>query len=100
MTPVRLEPTASQSPVEHSTTEPLRSHILVILVEVTLGLVHNLYTCKFDVELVSQTTFSRKTNENWYRSPPPDHQHGVKVWKTTVNLEIFERILFSRIALK
>ena len=34
------------------------TYILIILVEVTLGLVHNLYTCKFDVELLSQTTFS------------------------------------------
>ena len=27
VTPVRLEPTVPRSPVKHSTTEPLRSHI-------------------------------------------------------------------------
>ena len=31
MTPVRLEPTAPRSPVKHSTTEPLCSHILHVL---------------------------------------------------------------------
>ena len=34
MTPVRLEPTASQSRVKHSTTEPLLSLVEVVVVVV------------------------------------------------------------------
>ena len=33
MTPVRLEPGALRSRVKHSTTEPLRSHALCIVVD-------------------------------------------------------------------
>ena len=33
MTPVRLEPAALRSRVKHSTTEPLRSHMLFLLLK-------------------------------------------------------------------
>ena len=39
MTPVRLEPAASQSRVKHSTTEPLRSLVEVVVVVVVEAVV-------------------------------------------------------------
>ena len=44
MTLVRLEPAASRSPVKHSTTEPLRSLVevvVVVVVEAVEGVVAN-----------------------------------------------------------
>ena len=36
MTPVRLEPAAPQSRVKHSTTEPLRSLVIVVILVVVM----------------------------------------------------------------
>ena len=36
MTPVKLEPAAPRSRVKHSTTEPLRSHVIVVILVVVM----------------------------------------------------------------
>ena len=67
MTPVRLEPVAPQSPVKHSTTEPLRSHALFESIEMDHVISEVCYR-----GIILQRSY-RKTRKSVHgtRMPPP-----------------------------
>ena len=82
MTPVRLEPAALRSRVKHSTTEPLRSHAFVALINLRSVL------CLYDIFVSSCMRGSRgggdkgsgplKNHKKQYRSTSPKNHKATE----------------------